>query len=91
MINTVIYESSNQLVEQEKMIILNILYRYLTLSDTRRATTLLNADKIPAHKGTVISFMPNASFVAPSVTRLSLNGTFWSRSKLIQGNIQPAQ
>ena len=45
-----------------------------TLSETRLAITLLNADKIPAHIGITISFMPKGCSVSASVSRLSVNG-----------------
>ena len=47
-----------------------------TLSETRRAITLLNADKIPAKIGIAISFIPKTRSVRFSVSRISLNGIF---------------
>lgn len=56
-----------------------------TLSETRRAITLLKADNIPARIGTTIAVILKTSSVLSSVSSVSLNGIF--HIKLTRGSL----
>ena len=61
-------------------------YEIITFNETRRAITLLSADKIPAKIGIAISFIPNTCSGWTSASRWSLNGKF-RLSYTIEGRI----